>query len=98
MTMTTYETEQHLLVQIDGDQCAVSISQQGLDEMGEITYFEASCYQFQHLRAGDAVADIESRKAAITLVTPVAMEVAWVTDRRDDIQAGETIVRGRVTE
>ena len=72
--MTLYFTGEREWLRVDGDTAVVGITQQAADERGELVFVETrpACTQ---VKAGEAVAVVESVKAASDIYAPVDGEI-----------------------
>ena len=73
--MSRYFTEDHEWVEIDGDVGTVGITDYAQGQLGDITFVELPA-PGRGVGKGDAVAVVDSVKAASDVYTPVSGEVA----------------------
>ncbi|MBS0985806.1 MULTISPECIES: glycine cleavage system protein GcvH [Acetobacter] len=72
--MTLYFTQEHEWLRVDGDSAVVGITRHAADELGELVFVEV--HQTGTVAsAGDAVAVVESVKAASDIYAPVDGEI-----------------------
>ena len=72
--MTLYFTSEHEWLRVDGDTAVVGITQHAADELGELVVVETRPAGTQ-VKAGEAVAVVESVKAASDIYAPVDGEI-----------------------
>lgn len=78
-----FYTKDHEWVKVDGKEVLVGISDYAQDHLGDIVYVELPDVD-DELDAGDAIASIESVKAASDAFTPFAGKVLAVNEDLDD--------------
>ncbi|WP_425539804.1 glycine cleavage system protein GcvH [Microaceticoccus formicicus] len=78
-----FYTKDHEWVKIDGNEVVIGISDYAQDHLGDIVYVELPDVD-DELDAGEAVASIESVKAASDAFTPFAGKVLEVNEDLDD--------------
>lgn len=71
--------ETHEWITVDGDIGTVGISQEAIDELGEIVYVELPRVG-SNVKCQDEVCVIESTKAAVDLYSPVSGEIVSVNE------------------
>lgn len=86
--MTTYFTPDHEWLRVDGDTGIVGITPHAVDALGDIVFFEAQPVGTRFAR-GDAMAVVESVKAASDIYAPVSGEIIAFNEALTD--APETI-------
>jgi glycine cleavage system H protein len=72
--MTTYYSEEHEWVTVEGDTATVGITQHAADQLGEIVFVEQRD-QGEEFEKGDEIGVIESVKAASEIYAPIDGEV-----------------------
>lgn len=72
--MTRYFTKEHEWIQVDGDTATVGITDFAQESLGDITFVELPDAG-RAVTAGEAVAVVESVKAASDVYAPVAGEI-----------------------
>ena len=77
---TTYFTEDHEWIRVDGDEAVVGITEHAQEQLGDIVFVELP-EAGRKVAKGDAVIVVESVKAASDVYAPVAGEVTAVNDR-----------------
>ncbi|MBW0144838.1 glycine cleavage system protein GcvH [Sphingomicrobium clamense] len=77
--MTTYYSEDHEWVRVDGDAATVGITKHAADALGDIVFAEAP-EAGRSLSKGDDAAVVESVKAASDVYAPVDGEVTEGND------------------
>ncbi len=78
-----FYTKDHEWIKIDGNEVLIGISDYAQDHLGDIVYVELPDVD-DELDAGDAIASIESVKAASDAFTPFAGKVVEVNEDLDD--------------
>ncbi len=78
-----FYTKDHEWVKIDGNEVTMGITDYAQDHLGDIVYVELPDVD-DELDAGDAIASIESVKAASDAFTPYAGTVLAVNEDLDD--------------
>ncbi|MDO5689870.1 MAG: glycine cleavage system protein GcvH [Tissierellia bacterium] len=78
-----FYTKDHEWVKIEGNEVQVGLSDYAQDHLGDIVYVELPDVD-DELEAGDAIASIESVKAASDAFTPFAGKVVAVNEDLDD--------------
>ncbi|WP_343612432.1 glycine cleavage system protein GcvH [Novosphingobium sp.] len=73
--MTRYFTKEHEWIQVDGDTATVGITDFAQESLGDITFVELP-EAGRAVTAGEAVAVVESVKAASDVYAPVAGTIA----------------------
>ena len=76
---TTYFTEDHEWIRVDGDEAVVGITEHAQEQLGDIVFVELP-EAGRKVAKGDAVIVVESVKAASDVYAPVAGEVTAVND------------------
>ena len=76
---TTYFTEDHEWIRVDGDEAVVGITEYAQEQLGDIVFVELP-EAGRKVAKGDAVIVVESVKAASDVYAPVAGEVTAVND------------------
>ncbi len=72
--MTTYYTDQHEWVRVDGDVATVGITQYAAEQLGDVVFVEVPAPGKQ-VAQGSEAAVVESVKAASDVYAPVSGEV-----------------------
>ena len=86
--MTTYFTKDHEWIRVEGDTGIVGITPHAVDALGDIVFFESQPVGTSFSR-GDAMAVVESVKAASDIYAPVSGEIIAFNEALTD--APETI-------
>lgn len=86
--MSTYFTEDHEWIKVDGDTGIVGISDYAAKALGDVVFVELPDIGLE-MDKGDEAAVVESVKAASEVYTPVAGEVIEVNTALED--APETV-------
>ncbi len=86
--MSTYFTEDHEWIRVDGDTGTVGISAYAAKALGDVVFVELPDVGTEFDK-GDEAAVVESVKAASEVYTPVGGEVVEVNDALED--APETV-------
>lgn len=73
-------TENDEWVRVDGDSATIGITDFAQDQLSDIVYLEYTVGVGDKVSAGDAVATVESVKAASDIYSPVSGEVAAVNE------------------
>lgn len=73
-------TENDEWVRVDGDSATIGITDFAQDQLSDIVYLEYTVGVGDKVSAGDAVATVESVKAASDIYSPVSGEVAYVNE------------------
>ncbi|MBC2665001.1 glycine cleavage system protein GcvH [Novosphingobium flavum] len=81
--MTTYYTEDHEWIAVEGDTGTVGITNYAQGQLGDITYVELPAAGAT-VAKGDAPCVVDSVKAASDVYTPVSGEVAEVNEALAD--------------
>ncbi len=81
--MTTYYTEEHEWIRVEGDQATVGISDHAQDQLGDIVFVELPEVG-KKLAKGEQAAVVESVKAASEVYAPVSGEVTEVNGALED--------------
>ncbi|WP_136661120.1 glycine cleavage system protein GcvH [Nitratireductor sp. XY-223] len=76
---TTYFTEDHEWIRVDGEEAVVGITDHAQEQLGDIVFVELP-EAGQKVGKGDAVIVVESVKAASDVYAPVTGEVTAVND------------------
>ncbi|WP_419913534.1 glycine cleavage system protein GcvH [Hoeflea sp.] len=76
---TTFFTEDHEWIRVDGEEAVVGITNYAQEQLGDIVFVELPDAG-QKVQKGDAVIVVESVKAASDVYAPVAGEVTAVND------------------
>jgi glycine cleavage system H protein len=77
---TTKFTEDHEIVRIDGDVATVGITTHAAEQLGDVVFVELPEVG-RKVKAGEAIAVVESVKAASDVYAPVSGEVTEVNDK-----------------
>ncbi len=80
---TTYFTEEHEWLTVDGDEATVGITNHAQDQLGDIVFVELPDVDDEVEQGGDSVV-IESVKAASDVYAPVSGTVTEVNSALDD--------------
>lgn len=86
--MSTYFTEDHEWIKVDGDSGTVGISPYAAGQLGDVVFVELPEIG-REMAKGDEAAVVESVKAASEVYAPVAGEVTEVNETLED--APETV-------
>lgn len=86
--MTTYFTKDHEWLRVEGDTGIIGITPHAVDALGDIVFFEAQPIGTK-IAQGDAMAVVESVKAASDIYAPVTGEIIAFNEALTD--APETI-------
>lgn len=78
-----FYTEDHDWVKIDGNEVTIGLSDYAQDHLGDIVYVELPDID-DEFETGEAVASIESVKAASDVETPIGGTVVEVNEDLDD--------------
>jgi len=81
--MSTYFTQDHEWIEIDGDTGTVGITDYAQGQLGDITFVEMPQVG-QSFARGDTVCVVDSVKAASDVFTPVGGEVTAINQALDD--------------
>ncbi len=81
--MTTYYTEEHEWIRVEGDQATVGISDHAQEQLGDIVFVELPEVG-KKLAKGEQAAVVESVKAASEVYAPVSGEVTEVNSALED--------------
>jgi glycine cleavage system H protein len=77
---TTKFTEDHEIVRVDGDIATVGITTHAAEQLGDVVFVELPEVG-RKVKAGEAIAVVESVKAASDVFAPVSGEVTEVNDK-----------------
>jgi len=80
---TTYFTEEHEWLTVDGSEATVGITNHAQDQLGDIVFVELPAVDDEVEQGGDSVV-IESVKAASDVYAPVSGTVTEVNSALDD--------------
>ena len=80
---TTYYTDEHEWLTVDGDEATVGITNHAQDQLGDIVFIELPAVDDEVEQGGDSVV-IESVKAASDVYAPVSGTVTEVNSALDD--------------
>lgn len=72
--MTTYYTDQHEWIRVEGDEGTVGITSHATEQLGDVVFVETPSIG-KHLKKGAEAAVVESVKAASEVYAPVGGEV-----------------------
>ena len=89
--MSTYYTEDHEWIRVDGDTGTIGISEYAAKQLGDVVYVELPDVG-KSLDKGDEAAVVESVKAASEVYAPVGGEVTETNETLED--APETVNAG----
>lgn len=78
-----FYTEDHEWVKVEGNEVTIGLTDYAQDHLGDIVYVELPD-EDDEIDAGDAVASIESVKAASDVMTPFDGKVVAVNEDLDD--------------
>jgi len=78
-----FYTEDHEWVKVEGNEVTIGLTDYAQDHLGDIVYVELPD-EGDEIDAGDAVASIESVKAASDVMTPFDGKVVAVNEDLDD--------------
>ncbi|MXV45120.1 glycine cleavage system protein GcvH [Saccharibacter sp. 17.LH.SD] len=81
--MTTRYTETHEWVNLEGDTATIGITHHAAEELGDVVFVEAK-EAGTELAAGEAVAVVESVKAASDIYTPLQATVLSFNEKLSD--------------
>ena len=81
--MTTYYTEEHEWIRVEGDSATVGISEHAQEQLGDIVFVELPEVG-RRLAKGEQAAVVESVKAASEVYAPVGGEVTEVNSALED--------------
>ncbi len=81
--MTTYYTEEHEWIRVEGDSATVGISEHAQEQLGDIVFVELPEVG-RRLAKGEQAAVVESVKAASEVYAPVGGEVTEVNTALED--------------
>ncbi len=81
--MTTYYTEDHEWITVEGDTATLGITQHAADQLGEIVFVEQKD-SGDDFEKGDEIGVIESVKAASEIYAPLDCEITAVNDTLED--------------
>ncbi len=81
--MSTYYTDDHEWISVDGDTATVGITAHAAEQLGEIVFVEMNAVG-QTIAKGKEFGTIESVKAASEIFAPVDGEVTEVNGELDD--------------
>lgn len=73
-------TENDEWVRVDGDSATIGITDFAQDQLSDIVYLEYTVEVGDSISAGDAVATVESVKAAADIYSPISGEVTAVNE------------------
>ena len=77
--MTTYYTDQHEWIRVEGDEGTVGITEFATNQLGDVVFVETPSIG-KVLKKGDEAAVVESVKAASEVYAPVGGTVTAVND------------------
>jgi glycine cleavage system H protein len=77
---TTKFTEDHEIVRVDGDVATVGITTHAAEQLGDVVFVELPEVG-RKVKAGEAIAVVESVKAASDVYAPVSGEVIEINDK-----------------
>lgn len=77
--MTTYYSDQHEWLSIDGDTATLGITEHAAEQLGDVVFVEQQDVG-ESFEAGDEIGVIESVKAASELYAPVTGEIIEVNE------------------
>jgi glycine cleavage system H protein len=72
--MTTYYTDQHEWIRVEGDEGTVGITSHATEQLGDVVFVDTPAIG-KHLKKGAEAAVVESVKAASEVYAPVGGEV-----------------------
>lgn len=72
--MTTYYTEDHEWVRVDGDHAVVGITKHAAEQLGDIVFLELKA-PGESFAKSDEIGIVESVKAASSIYAPVSCEI-----------------------
>lgn len=81
--MTTYYSEDHEWITVEGDQATIGITQNAADQLGEIVFIEQKEVG-DEFEKGDEIGVIESVKAASEIYAPLNCEVIAVNETLEE--------------
>ena len=81
--MTTYYSEDHEWITVEGDTATIGITKHAADQLGEIVFIEQKEVG-DTFGKGDEIGVIESVKAASEIYAPLDCEVAEVNETLED--------------
>ena len=74
-----YYTEDHVWVEIRGDEATMGISQHAVDELGEIDYIELPL-EDEDIIVGDDIGLLESTQDSLSIYAPLSGTIVAVND------------------
>ncbi|MGI9433370.1 MAG: glycine cleavage system protein GcvH [Geminicoccaceae bacterium] len=86
--MTTYYTDDHEWIRVEGDIATIGITAHAAEQLGEIVFVEMNAVG-QNVAKGKECGTIESVKAASEIYAPVDGEI---TEVNDDLEANPALV------
>lgn len=84
--MTTYYTDDHEWITVEGDTATIGITQHAADQLGEVVFFEAKDVG-EAFEKGDEIGVIESVKAASEVFAPVDCEITEINGSLEEAPA-----------
>ena len=84
--MTTYYTEDHEWITVDGDTATVGITEHAAEQLGDIVFVELPEVG-KNVGKGDDMAVVESVKAASEVYAPISGDVVAINGDLDDAPA-----------
>lgn len=84
--MTTYYTEDHEWLDVDGDVATIGITEHAAEQLGEVVFVELKEVG-ESFEKGDEIGVVESVKAASEIFAPVSCEILESNDSLADSPA-----------
>ncbi len=81
--MTTYYSDQHEWITVDGDNATIGITEHAAEQLGDVVYIE-QLEAGETFDEGDEIGVLESVKAASELYAPVSGEIIEVNEMLAD--------------
>ena len=78
-----YYTEDHIWVEVRGDEATVGVSQYAIDELGEIDYLELPL-EDEDVIVGDDIGLLESLSDSLSIYAPVSGTIVSVNDELEN--------------
>ena len=83
-----YYTEDHVWVEIRGDEATIGISQYAVDELGDIEYIELPL-EDEDIIVGDDIGLLESNKESIRIYAPLS---GTITAVNEELESEPTLI------
>ena len=78
-----YYTEDHIWVEVRGDEATVGVSQYAIDELGEVDYLELPL-EDEDVIVGDDIGLLESLSDSLSIYAPVSGTIVSVNDELEN--------------